>query len=154
METADETEQRLRMAADAGGVDAMWELAVLLNQSDRYREALPYLLRASAAEHPMAMNAVAWEFLSQKRYDEAEPLLRKAVAAGEIRARRNLGRLLWETGRAAEAEPWLRSAAEKADIDAIMVLMRLPAGTGRQDEATRWGEWLVRNGYARPAGEG
>jgi Flp pilus assembly protein TadD len=95
-----------------------------------------------------------WEFLSQKRYDEAEPLLRKAVAAGEIRARRNLGRLLWETGRAAEAEPWLRSAAEKADIDAIMVLMRLPAGTGRQDEATRWGEWLVRNGYARPAGEG
>jgi TPR repeat protein len=108
-----ETDERsLRRAAEAGDLEAAFDLGVLLRESGRFDEAA-YWWRHVADR---GSSDAAWNLglLLNERGDliGAERWFRQAAEAGDLEAAVSLGLLLQAQGREDEAVAWWRQAAE------------------------------------------
>lgn len=109
---------------------ALLDLARLYLAVGRSGEANPLFQRAlrvaeasRGSKHPdlsIILDAIAYEYVSQRRYDEAEPLLRRSIA-------------LKEAANLSTAAPW-----------SVLALARLHHAQGRYEEAeTFYERWLA-----------
>ena len=87
-----------RQAAEAGSVEAMYNLAILSEKNGDYKEAERWYVAAAKAGSSDAMNNLAVMYWRREtndalRYRKVRMLLEEAAAAGNARASRNLERL-------------------------------------------------------------
>ncbi|GHG68773.1 sel1 repeat family protein [Amycolatopsis acidiphila] len=134
-------------AADAGNLDAMSNLGVLLKEWGDTVEAERWWRQAANAGHLLAMSNLG--ALLQERGDiaEAEHWYRQAANAGHLFAMHNLGVLLQERGDIAEAEHWYRQAANAGHLFAMHNLGVLLQERGDIAEAEHWCHQAANAGH-------
>jgi TPR repeat protein len=126
----------LASSAQAGDVEAMYNLGTLLIDEDR-AAARTWLTRAAELGHLAAMNNAAAAYLPDDP-STARMWLGRAAAAGVPDAMHNLARLAGDDDT--EAREWLRRAAEAGQAQAMYELGELLMNESRGDGLA----WLRR----------
>ncbi|GLY15483.1 hypothetical protein Kisp01_24980 [Kineosporia sp. NBRC 101677] len=98
-------------AAQAGHVDAMNNLGVLLKQADRWEEAERWLRAAADTGDRAALNNLGNVLRGLRRTDEAIDSYSRAARAGHVEAMLSLGQVLLSQGEVRAAKRWFRQAA-------------------------------------------
>ena len=134
----DPTESRLRSAADAGDVEAIHDLGLILRAHGRIADA--EALYKGAIERGIEDLLLDYgNLLAEQpaRYEEAERAYRRALDAGDTQAHNNLAQLLTEMGRLDEAEIEYRRGIRAGDLKAQRDLGLFLHEEGRFDEAAK-----------------
>ena len=157
--------QYLRLAADAGHVEAAFYLARQLAKGPKRRwwpddeefwpeDAKRYLTMAAASGHTHSaylLGAMRLRSMTHERFGpSAEDYLRQAAEAGHVKAAYTLGEsLARERGRETSAELFLRLAADRDDPSplACVELARLLIRTQRIGEAAPYLRAVLNSGF-------
>ncbi|MFD4863985.1 serine/threonine-protein kinase [Streptomyces sp. NPDC058412] len=140
-------EQHHLQAAEAGYTEAMFDLALLLEDTGRTAEAEAWYRKAADTRNTDAMNNLGLLLEGTERGAEAETWYRKAANAGNTNAMQNLGLLLLNSGRTAEAEAWYRKAADAGNAVCMNNLGVLLHNSGRSGPAERWYRRAADTGF-------
>ncbi|PSK84183.1 hypothetical protein CLV63_1392 [Murinocardiopsis flavida] len=159
------TEYWMRRAAEAGHVQAMFELAALVGRASMLtifdgpeRQAEAWAAAEAAAEHWYRAAAsaghtgamVALAGLLMRRdpgggLDGAAEWFRAAADGGDAQGMYGLARVCRERGETADAEQWLRDAARSGHVHAGYDLVRMYERRGDRAESARWLGRAVRS---------
>lgn len=93
-EVAAEAERRYRHAAEAGDVDAMFQLGALLHERGELTEAEHWFQSSADAGHARAMASVGWILERRGNLTEAAQWYRKAADVGDDFAMRQIERVV------------------------------------------------------------
>lgn len=132
-----EAEQYFRIAADAGGVHARYNLGLLLANTNRLEEAKKYYRLAADVGDPEAQNNLAILLDNSGQHIEAEKYFQLAAEQGSLLALNNLGLFLTAYDRLEEAEKYFLRAAEMGFLGARFNLGLMLANSGRLEEAEK-----------------
>jgi TPR repeat protein len=135
---ADEAEEFLRKAAQAGDRNSLGNLCAKLHSEGRLGElAQEYLILAQAGD-VLAMRNLGMAYSFDGRHEDAERWTRRAADAGLPDAMFDLAVRREHQGQPQEAELWYGQAANRGRVDAMARLGQLLAARGRTHEAERW----------------
>ncbi|WP_323184795.1 serine/threonine-protein kinase [Streptomyces virginiae] len=146
-EVSETEEQHHLQAAEAGDTEAMFSLALLLEDTGRTAEAEAWYRQAADARNADAMNNLGLLLEGTGRGAEAETWYRKAANAGNTNAMQNFGLLLLNSGRSGQAEAWYRKAADAGNAVCMNNLGVLLHNSGRSGPAERWYRRAADTGF-------
>jgi serine/threonine protein kinase/uncharacterized glyoxalase superfamily protein PhnB len=141
-------EARLRRAAEAGDIEAMKDLGLLMKQRGKRSWAESWYRRAAEAGDTGAMNSLGLMLQWRDDLPQAESWFQRGAEAGDTSAMFYFGRLLAGRGETAQAEDWYRRAAEADDISSMHELGTLLRARGKTDEAAAWFRRAANSGYS------
>ncbi|GED86021.1 hypothetical protein TNCT6_31060 [Streptomyces sp. 6-11-2] len=139
-------ERAWRRAAEAGDINAMTGLGVVLARQEEYEQARSWLERAAEAGDINAMAGLGIVLAGQGEDEQARPWLERAAEAGDTRAITGLGLVLAGQGEDEQARPWLERAAEAGDTRAMTGLGLVLVRQGEDEQARPWLERAAEAG--------
>lgn len=148
----------LRLAAEQGDPEAMFELAEVLrqewNRPGRPEQFEPLYRRAVASGHLGAMRElggwlVGTGYLGPDREPEGRALIAQAADLGDTMAMMLMGHLLRREGDEVEGHAWFRRASELGNLNATAFIGDLHLAAGQLAEAETWLREAVEKGNDR-----
>jgi hypothetical protein len=141
-------ERAFRSGADAKDLDATYELALLLEETDRVDEAKETHRYLASLHYPESILSTAWYESADGNYENAMklimPLTEREDEVGAIAAGM-LGWRLYELGQSGNAEPLLRRGSMLYP-SALLALVDLLCRSDRRAEAAQIIERAALNG--------
>ncbi len=137
-ELYDVAEEAFLRSAKQGDDEAMFNLASLLKETGRAREAKAWYRRAAGLDHDYAILALGLMFREEGRAKKAEAWFRRGAELGQLESMFVLGITLTDRGRIREAVPWFQRAAELGNTGSMVTLGVLAQNEKKWTVAETW----------------